>query len=98
MATRTAKPKGPDLATAAERLAALRKSLPERERRVIPLEVGPVELRQEGDDPPRIRMFIPFDSPSQLIFGFTERIAPGAFARTIKNGAADRRGGDIVAL
>ena len=43
-------------------------------------------------------MFIPFNSPSHDLGGFTEFIAPGAFKRTIQNGARAKGNGDIVGL
>src|SRR3990172_8836299 len=81
-------------------LDQLRKKLPERERRYMPAAEGAsVELRAEGDAP-KIGMFVPFNSHSVDLFGFTEEIAPGAFVRSIENGArAKSRGnGDILAL
>jgi HK97 family phage prohead protease len=72
----------------------IRKSLPSRERRDIP---GHVEVREDGDEP-TIGIFIPFNSRSVELYGFTEIIAPGAFTRTIANGRKAKRGGDIKAL
>ena len=75
----------------------LRRQIPRIERRVVPVDRGRLELRTAGDTK-KIGMMIPFRSPSHVIYGFTERIAPGAFARTIKNGAAAKGDGDIVSL
>jgi HK97 family phage prohead protease len=71
----------------------LRKALPQRERRDVP---SPISLRAVAGEP-RIAMSIPFNTPS-LDMGFTEIIAPGAFARSIKNGQRAKHNGDIVAL
>jgi HK97 family phage prohead protease len=57
-----------------------------------------VEYRASDDGTPRLGMFVPFNSDSLDLGGFTEQIAPGAFARTIKNGARSRGNGDIIAL
>lgn len=75
----------------------LRKSLPEVERRYIPSDDSAIELRQAEGKAPIIGMSIPFNKRSHDLGGFVEVIAPGAFARTIKNGASAKRN-DIVAL
>ena len=51
-----------------------------------------VEYRAEGDAPV-LGMFVPFDSPSVDLGGFTESNAPGAFKRTIQNGARSKGNG-----
>lgn len=75
----------------------IRDELPERELR----EGVGLEVRAKGNAP-KIGLFIPFESRSLEMFGFTEIIAPGAFRRSIANGkrARDRgdRTGDIKAL
>jgi hypothetical protein len=79
----------------------MRKALPERERRYVPIDDGAgIEYRQGEDGAPKILMFVPFNSRSVDLYGFTESIAPGAFAKTIKDrsrGKAERNT-DIVAL
>lgn len=78
-------------------LDEIRDELPERELR----EGAGLEIRAKGSAP-KIGLFIPFESRSLEMFGFTEVIAPGAFRRSIANGrrARDRgdRTGDIKAL
>lgn len=75
----------------------IRKKIPERERRVIPTELGTVELRKDAG-PPKIAMFVPYNKRSVEIMGFTEIIAPGFFTRSVKNGRTAKRNNDIVAL
>ena len=62
------------------------------ERRSFTLEDLTLESRAESDDaPPRIVGHAAvFNSLSEEIFGFREKIAPGAFAKTL--------GGDVRAL
>lgn len=92
-------PNKPKTADGQQIIEALRKKLPERERRVVPAEAGTVELRAAVDGVgPKIGMTIPYDTDSVEMYGFTERIAPGAFARSIKNGRSSRRSQDVVAL
>lgn len=74
----------------------LRKSLPERERRLIPTDDATIALRAD-DGPPKIVMTLPYNRDSVQMMGFTERIAPGAFTRSIKNGRGSKRS-DVVAL
>jgi len=90
MATKTKKVDGPNI-------DELRKKLVGRERRYVALDLAAIELRTTGADP-KIGMYIPFGKRSVEMYGFTETIAPGAFARTIKNGRGAKRNGDVVAL
>ena len=76
----------------------LKKKIPERERRVIPTELGTVELRTAEGESPKIAMFVPYNKRSVEIMGFTEIIAPGFFTRSVKNGKTAKRNNDIVAL
>jgi len=75
----------------------LRKALPQRERRYLATGLAEVSLRGAVDESPTIVMHVPFESPSVEMMGFTETIAPGAFARTIKNGSRAKKD-DIVSL
>ena len=75
----------------------IRKTLPEVERRYIPSDESGIELRTTEGQSPKIGMSIPFKKRSDDLGGFVETIAPGAFARTIKNGAAAKKN-DIVSL
>ncbi len=76
----------------------IRKALPERERRVIPAKLAAIEVRSTDREPPKITMRIPYESDSEDM-GFVERIAPGAFTRSIKNGQSAKNGrSDIVSL
>ena len=50
---------------------------------------GTVELREEGDSLTAIGYAAVFESTSQNLGGFVERVAPGAFAKTLKE--ADTR-------
>jgi len=77
----------------------VRRALPDREMRYVPIADGAgIEYRAAADGAPKIGMFVPFNSRSVEMYGFTESIAPGAFTRTIKNGASAKGNGDILAL
>lgn len=55
----------------------------EKEYRAFPVE--DLELRVEGDDKPMIRGYAAvFNKLSVPLFGFREKIAPGAFSKTVK--------------
>lgn len=71
---------------------AIQKALPERERRDTAEQYpgAEVELRA-GKKGPQIAMWIPFNSPSEEMFGFREVIRPGAFTKTVRES-------DIVSL
>lgn len=81
---------------------AIRKALPQIERREIRLDVRQLEIREDPENP-EITMRIPYNSNSEDM-GFVERIAPGAFARSIRNGmrakikATDTTYRDVVSL
>lgn len=77
----------------------LRKALPERERRTIPLAAAGIELRQTEGEDPKISMGIPYKSYS-VDMGFREQIAPGAFSVSIahRSKASPERNKDIVSL
>jgi len=75
----------------------LRKALPERERRVIPAEVGSIEYRASEGEDPKIGMFTPYHRWSVEMYGFREQLAPGVFARSLKNSKGAKRS-DVVAL
>ena len=57
----------------------------EIERRVA---VDALEVRQEGEDEPRrlVGYAAVFDSPAEIMPGFIEEVAPGAFSRAISEG------------
>lgn len=79
----------------------IRQALPAREQRYVPIDDGAgIEYRAGDDGKPRIGMFVPFNSRSVEMMGFTESIAPGAFTKTIKDRARGKaeRNTDIVAL
>lgn len=73
----------------------IRKSLPERERRLVPAKVGPIELRTDGEDP-KITMHIPYGTRSEGL-PFTEIVQPGAFKRSLSHQRSGKRS-DVVAL
>lgn len=75
-------------------LESLKKAVGGRERRAVP--VG-IEFQAEQDTR-KIGMFIPFNSRSAPLPGFTEVIAPGAFAKSIGDKRSAKEGRDVVAL